>query len=224
MLSTNFGSLCPKVTNFGSQNFGYQIWFCTRLLKACLWSTSHQHCTLGNGSHHSRGLYFTKRTNVSLQDLAKSQSHEIGCYNDQGLCYRVPYRKLPYRKILKKMKEGLGNLYMSSPSLIYFGIVYNKFSQFHGAGTWNHTNLTERLMIVSLWNFTGILAALLLRCLSNFRVIGNSKPESWGFKTLQHLAVRRPSAQWIETLVSVWWLHGFSVTLSITEAPSHTYG
>ena len=32
MLATNFGSLCPKVTNFGSQNFGYQIWFCTRLL------------------------------------------------------------------------------------------------------------------------------------------------------------------------------------------------
>ena len=27
MLSTNFGSLCPKVTSFGSQNFGYQIWF-----------------------------------------------------------------------------------------------------------------------------------------------------------------------------------------------------
>ena len=31
MLATNFGSLCPEVTNFGSQNFGYQIWFCTRL-------------------------------------------------------------------------------------------------------------------------------------------------------------------------------------------------
>ena len=23
MLATNFGSLCPEVTNFGSQNFGY---------------------------------------------------------------------------------------------------------------------------------------------------------------------------------------------------------
>ena len=34
------GSLCPKVTNFGSQNFGYQIWFCTRLLKVS--PTSHQ--------------------------------------------------------------------------------------------------------------------------------------------------------------------------------------
>ena len=31
ILATNFGSLCPKVTNYGSQNFGYQIWFCTRL-------------------------------------------------------------------------------------------------------------------------------------------------------------------------------------------------
>ena len=32
MLATNFGSLCPKVTKAGSQNFGYQIWYCTRLL------------------------------------------------------------------------------------------------------------------------------------------------------------------------------------------------
>ena len=32
MLPTNFGSLCPKVTKVGSQNFGYQIWFCTRLI------------------------------------------------------------------------------------------------------------------------------------------------------------------------------------------------
>ena len=34
MLATNFGSLFPKVTNFGSQKFGYQIWFCTRLLRS----------------------------------------------------------------------------------------------------------------------------------------------------------------------------------------------
>ena len=32
MLATNFDNLCPKVTTFGSQNFGYQIWFCTRLI------------------------------------------------------------------------------------------------------------------------------------------------------------------------------------------------
>ena len=32
MLATNLGSLCPKVTKVGSQNFGYQIWFCTRLI------------------------------------------------------------------------------------------------------------------------------------------------------------------------------------------------
>ena len=30
MLATNFVCLCPKVTKVGSQNFGYQIWFCTR--------------------------------------------------------------------------------------------------------------------------------------------------------------------------------------------------
>ena len=27
MLATNFGTLWTEVTNFGSQNFGYQIWF-----------------------------------------------------------------------------------------------------------------------------------------------------------------------------------------------------
>ena len=32
MLATNFGSLCPKVTKVGSQNFGYQICFFTRLV------------------------------------------------------------------------------------------------------------------------------------------------------------------------------------------------
>ena len=31
MLTTNFGNQCQTVTKFGSQNFGYQIWFCTRL-------------------------------------------------------------------------------------------------------------------------------------------------------------------------------------------------
>ena len=29
ILTTNFGSLCQMATKFGSQNFGYQIWFCT---------------------------------------------------------------------------------------------------------------------------------------------------------------------------------------------------
>ena len=32
MLATNFGNLCQTVTKIDSQNFGYQIWFCTRLL------------------------------------------------------------------------------------------------------------------------------------------------------------------------------------------------
>ena len=33
ILATNFGSLCPEVTNYGSQNFGYQIWFVPDCLK-----------------------------------------------------------------------------------------------------------------------------------------------------------------------------------------------
>ena len=54
-----------------------------------------------------------------------------------------------YRKIFEKWGEGLGKLHVSSPNLIYFGIVYNKLSKFHGVGTWNHWSLTETLNIKS---------------------------------------------------------------------------
>ena len=37
-------------------------------------------------------------------------------------------------------------------------------------------------IIASLWNLTGTLAALLLRCLSNFRAIDNFKYKSCGFR------------------------------------------
>ena len=43
MLATNFGSLCPKVTKtVGSQNFGYQICFCTRLFSFLIFITRNQ--------------------------------------------------------------------------------------------------------------------------------------------------------------------------------------
>ena len=42
------------------------------------------------------------------------------------------------------------------------------------------------MIIISLWQLTGILAALLPRCLSNFR-------ESHSFETSQNLMVRHPS-------------------------------
>ena len=42
MLATSFGSICPKVTNFCSQNFGNQIWFCTRLIIVKMWCSSCQ--------------------------------------------------------------------------------------------------------------------------------------------------------------------------------------
>ena len=44
MLATNFGSICPEVTNFGSQNFGYQIRFCATLLN--------------RGSENSKCVYY----------------------------------------------------------------------------------------------------------------------------------------------------------------------
>ena len=67
---------------------------------------------------------------------------------------RVSVKRFPYRKILEKWGEGLGKLHVSSPNLIYFGIVYNKFSKFRGTGTWNHTSLTETLnMLYMYWLF-----------------------------------------------------------------------
>ena len=45
------------------------------------------------------------------------------------------------------------------------------------------------IMIVSLWNLTGISAVLLPRCRSNFRAIEKSKPESRGFETSRDFAL-----------------------------------
>ena len=56
-------------------------------------------------------------------------------------------------------------------------------------------------MIESLWNLTGIAAAGLPGCLSNVRAIGKVETESRGFRISRDLAVRRPSAWWIEVLI-----------------------
>ena len=58
---------------------------------------------------------------------------------------RFLFTTSPIVKYLKNEGGRLGTLHGSSPNLIYFGIVYNKFSKFHGTGTWNHTSLTETL-------------------------------------------------------------------------------
>ena len=54
-MATNIGSLCPEVTNFSSPNFGYQLWFCTRLINMLSLSICN-HC--GNQS-----------VNISLNDM-----------------------------------------------------------------------------------------------------------------------------------------------------------
>ena len=53
-------------------------------------------------------------------------------------------------------------------------------------------------MIVSLWNLTGISAALLPRCQKNFSAIVKIRPESCHFETSRDPAVKRPSPQWRE--------------------------
>ena len=57
------------------------------------------------------------------------------------------------------------------------------------------------IIIISLWHLTCISAAVLPRCLSNFRVIRKSRPKSRGLEISRNLAVRRPSVYWIEAFV-----------------------
>ena len=60
------------------------------------------------------------------------------------------------------------------------------------------------IMITSFWNLTGTSAALLLRCLSNFRVTGKSNPKYGGFwdvmrschKKVVRLVKRGPGILW----------------------------
>ena len=63
----------------------------------------------------------------------------------------------------------------------------------------------DAIMFASLWNLTGISAALLPRCLSNFvsERLEKYKPESRGFETSRDLVVRRPPAQWIKALAEI---------------------
>ena len=63
------------------------------------------------------------------------------------------------------------------------------------------------IKIVLLWKLTGIFAAQLPRCLSNFRMISliiQFKLESRSFWTSQYLAARLLIALWIETLLISW--------------------
>ena len=50
------------------------------------------------------------------------------------------------------------------------------------------------IIIVSLWNLTGISAPLLPKCISNFRATKMYKPESRGFETSRDFVIRRESA------------------------------
>ena len=62
------------------------------------------------------------------------------------------------------------------------------------------------IMIVSLWNLTGISAALLPMCLSTFRMIGKVWTQSHRFETSRDLAVRRQSRLVNRGLGRCWWL------------------
>ena len=82
------------------------------------------------------------------------------------------------------------------------------------------------IMIVSLWNLTGITAALLSRRLLNFKRLEKSKPESRGFETSPDLVMGRPAALWTEALgpvalpfslpaIQIRWKLGLAITPSL---------
>ena len=130
MLATNFGSLCPKVTNFGRQNFGYQIWFCTRLIRwqrsesilaqvmaCCLTAPSHylNQCLLIISHHvlwHSpqtSGQFHKKCSRyLSLTSLQWRDNEHDGISNHQRLdCLLNPLFKRRSKKISKLRVTGL---------------------------------------------------------------------------------------------------------------------
>ena len=104
MLVTKFGSLCPEVTNFGNQNFGYQIWFCIRLFMvwADYWlmdhpelrRTTHQSCRVVRWAKQdfafSTALYISKLSFTgSDYGLSLAQHQAIIWTNDGILSIRT---------------------------------------------------------------------------------------------------------------------------------------
>ena len=71
-------SITPHETNFNEKilqltSFHWQNWILTKL---------HLKLTFIVLPHYCLGCVFTKRTDVLPQDLVKTRSREIGCYND----------------------------------------------------------------------------------------------------------------------------------------------
>ena len=93
------------------------------------------------------------------------------------------------------------------------GSLFNKQADVLTHDSWSpEAAKLDTIMIIPLWNLTGISAALLPRCLSNFREIGKVKPwisrirdftRSFG-KTSVHLANRGPGWVIFQPYPRIW--------------------
>ena len=114
-----------------------------------------------------------------------------------------------YRKIPEKWGERLEKLQVSSPNLIYFRIVYNKFSKSHGTGTWIHTNLTETLwkLIEKCFCIDWIALHLITKFCTDGTYI--SACEKFIIHILWFIYLKLTSSIWT-TVHIVWWVFQIS--------------
>ena len=98
MLATNFGSLCQTVTKVGSQNSGYQIWFCTRLLEVEL--TTNSPYLIFIMPHPSRGINLSVfkhdfQLRLDWNDKAMHRQHKHNIWHNIPLLARVKCVTIP---------------------------------------------------------------------------------------------------------------------------------
>ena len=90
-----------------------------------------------------------------------------------------------WRNIVKEKKPAFIAHYLTSKAL------WLNSCRSEDVDGWLHTTRLDVVMIVSLWNVTGISAALLPRCLHISKRLEKFKPEYRGFETSRDHAIRR---------------------------------
>ena len=151
---------------------------------------------IGLEGHKGIVISFTKihivQCNISLKAISIicTRKYEFQCWAIcvQSICprghifsYEITWRNQMKNCDLKNGGYHL-DLYSLSSKMSYRQIL------------WSLKDVRSNvIMIISLWNLTGIFA--------NFRWLKEFKPKSWGIETSQDLAVRPLTTKWIEALL-----------------------
>ena len=98
ILATNFGNLCTNVTKVGSPNFGYRIWFCTRLFRR--WASYLNQSWLG-----FRMPYTVRWHNKAVNFLQNSSERHsiahVSCWNvHRKFVAKLMFSQKPNRLII----------------------------------------------------------------------------------------------------------------------------